>query len=444
MKHSIQSYSPAADGITQDTAIFQQAIDRIAAQGGGTLTVEPGRYLLGGLLLPSNFCLQLEAGAELIVSGDYEQFAQATTISMAELSHRAFLYAYQQRNITICGQGKIMGNADAYFSAEPDDQGYRLPAQHRPRIVVFEDCEHVRLCDFTIEHAPMWTVHLVSCRQIIVERLTIDNDLSMANTDALDLDSCQQVQISNCSLSAADDALCIKTTHKPPHLQRKVQQVVISNCLLRSKSCALKIGTETFADIEDISVSNCAIYDTNRAIGLISRDGGAFRRLQFSNITFQCVAAHPCHWGKADPIFISARYRDPAIEPGRIEAVQFSQIAGISEGAINLHSTPAGYIRDIHFHAVHLEQRQSDSPEQGMYDVRPPCNPERPTGMGLDNAYRVDPATGRAFGVDHYPGGMPALFARGVVNLTTSHMTIHRPDPLPSGWHHMTIVELEE
>lgn len=444
MRISIQSYSPAADGITLDTAVFQQAIDQIAARGGGTLIVEPGRYLLGGLLLPSNFCLQLEAGAELIVSGDYEQFTQANTISVAELSHRAFLYACQQRNITLCGQGRIIGNADAYFSAEPDDQGYRLPAQYRPRMVVFEDCEHIQLRDFTIERAPMWTVHLVSCRRIIVERLTIDNDLTMANTDALDLDSCQQVQISNCSLSAADDALCIKTTAKPVHLQRKAQQIVITNCLLRSKSCALKIGTETFADIEDISVSNCAIYDSNRGIGLISRDGGAFRRIQFSNITFQCLAAHPCHWGKADPVFISVRYRDPAIEPGRIETVQFSQLSGISEGAINLHSTPPGYIRDIHFHAVYLEQRQSPSPEQGMYDIRPPCNPERPTGMGLDNAYRVNPATGRAYGVEYYPQGMPGLFARGVDNLVVSHLTLHRPSPLPAGWHHDEMVQLKE
>ncbi|OOC14815.1 hypothetical protein BM451_04240 [Dickeya dadantii] len=444
MRLSIRSYTPAADGVTPDTALFQRAIDDLTAQGGGTLVVEPGRYLLGGLRLPSNFCLQLDAGAELIASACYDDFAQTTTVSVAELSDRAFLYARRQRNITLCGKGKITGNADAYFSAEPDEQGYRLPAQHRPRILVLEDCEQVNLQDLTIEQAPMWTVHLVSCRQVNVERLTVDNDMTMANTDALNLDSCQDVTVHHCHLSAADDALCIKTTAKPPAMQYKAQRMTVSHCRLRSRSCALKIGTETFADIEDLTVSHCAIYDSNRGIGLMSRDGGAFRRICFSDITFECVAAPPCHWGKADPVFVSVRYRDPTIEPGVIEDVRFVRLSGVSEGAINLHSTPAGYIRDIHFDGITLEQRPSHSPEQGLYDVRPPCNPDRPTGMGLDNAYLVNPDTGRAYGVETYPTGLPALFARGVSGLTLHHMTLRRPSPLPAGWSHDAVIELTE
>ncbi|WP_035343878.1 glycoside hydrolase family 28 protein [Dickeya sp. DW 0440] len=440
MQCAIHSYGPAADGITPDTTVFQQAIDDIAAQGGGTLVVQAGRYLLGGLMLPSHFCLQLDAGAELIASPRYNDFAQATTLSQAELSDRAFLYARGQRNITLCGKGKITGNADAYFCAKPDEQGYRLPAQHRPRIVVLEDCEQICLQDITIEQAPMWTVHLVSCRQVCVERLTVDNDMTMANTDGLNLDSCQDVRVSDCHLSAADDALCIKTTAKPAAIQYPVQRITISHCTLRSRSCALKIGTETFADVEDVQVSHCAIYDSNRAIGLISRDGGAFRRLRFSDITFECVAAPTCHWGKADPVFVSVRYRNPDILPGVIEDVQFIRLSGVSEGAVNLHSTPPGYIRRVDVDQLTLKQRQSDSPEQGVYDIRPPCNPQRPTGMGLDNAYLMNPVTGRAYGVEAYPGGLPALFAQGVRELTLRDIAIQRPAPLPAGWNPEAIV----
>ncbi|MGM3174720.1 glycoside hydrolase family 28 protein [Dickeya lacustris] len=441
MQCTIRSYGPTADGITPDTAIFQHAIDEIAAQGGGTLVVEAGRYLLGGLMLPSNFCLQLDAGAELIASANYHDFAQATTLSQAELSDRAFLYARGQRNITLCGTGKIIGNANAYFCAEPDAQGYRLPAQHRPRIIVLEGCEQLCLQDITLEHAPMWTVHLVSCRHVNIERLTVDNDMTMANTDGLNIDSCQDVRISHCHLSAADDALCIKTTAKPATIQYPVQRITISHCTLRSRSCALKIGTETFADIEDVQVSHCTVYDSNRAIGLLSRDGGVFRRLRFSDITFECVAAPPCHWGKADPVCISVRHRDPAITPGVIDDVQFIRLSGISEGAINLHSTPAGYVRHVHFDQLTLEQRDSGSPEQGVYDIRPPCNPQRPTGMGLDNAYLVNPETGRAYGVETYPDGLPALFAQGVSGLTLHNITIRRPQPLPAGWNPEAIIE---
>jgi len=333
----------------------------------------------------------------------------------------------------------IDGNGDAWFAAEKDEQGYRLPRAQRPRIVVFEDCEQVTLQDFTIIQAPMWTVHLVSCRHVHVDHLTINNSMSMPNTDALDIDSCEAVFVSNSYLSAADDAICIKTSQKPAHLRRAARQIMISNCLLRSYSCAFKIGTETFDDVEDVTVSGCNLFDSNRAIGLLSRDGGQFRRLLFSNITLACRHAPPCHWGKADALFVSVRARDPAIAPGSIEQLQFSNVSGVMEGAINLHAEQPGQIRDVMLANVQLRQVVAAGADQGHYDVRPPCNPESPTGMGLDNAHKLDSASGLAYGVAAYPNGLPGVFARGVENLQLHNVVITRPQPLPHGWHAETV-----
>ena len=61
--------------------------------------------------------------------------------------------------------------------------------------------------------------------------------------------------------------------------------------------------------------------------------------------------------------------------------------------------------------------------------------------MGLDNAYRVNPQTGRAWGVDIYPGGLPALYANGVRELTLNDLRIRRPQPLPQGWGECAIVQ---
>lgn len=76
----------------------------------------------------------------------------------------------------------------------------------------------------------------------------------------------------------------------------------------------------------------------------------------------------------------------------------------------------------------------TEADDQGCYDIRPPCNPANPTGMGLDNAYCVNLQTGRAWGVDVYPGGLPALYANGVKDLMLSELRIRRPTPLPQGW----------
>lgn len=443
MHLSLADFHPVADGETPDTAMLQRAMDQIAAAGGGRLTLPAGRYRSGCLNLPSDFELHLEAGAVLIASPRLADYQAVQALSCAEKSHNVLLYALGQRNITISGTGRIDGEGEAWFAAERDEQGYRLPRADRPRIIVFEDCEQVTLTAFTIVQAPMWTVHLVSCRHVHIDHLTIDNAMTMPNTDALDIDSCEAVFVSNSYLSAADDAICIKTTHKPAALRRPARQIMITNCLLRSYSCAFKIGTETWDDVEDVTVTGCTIFDSNRGIGILSRDGGAMRRLLFSNLTFACHHAPPCHWGKADPLHISVRRRDPAIMPGIVEQVQFSNVTGVAEGAINLHAAEPGWIRDVVI--SQLQMRQSVAPvAQGHYDVRPPCNPDSPTGMGLDNAYKLDPKTGEAFGVERYPGGLPGLFARGVENLQLHSLAIIRPEPLPPGWHPECVVQLPD
>lgn len=434
MNISLADFYPVANGETLDTYGFQRALDHLAARGGGTLSVPPGRYHLGTLVLGSNIHLHLEAGATLLASARIEDYQQHLTQSQAELSQHVLLYAAGQRNITLSGKGVIDGQGEAWFAREKDEQGYRLPRPQRPRIIVFEDCQQVTLQDFTIVQAPMWTVHLVSCCHVHIDHLTIDNSMSMPNTDALDIDSCEAVFVSNSYLSAADDAICIKTTQKPPHLRRPAHKIMITNCLLRSYSCAFKIGTETFDDIEDVTVSGCTIFDSNRAIGLLSRDGGAFRRVMFSNLTLACRHAPPCHWGKADALFVSVRARDPAVVPGNIEQLQFSNVTGVMEGAINLHAERHGQIRDVMLSNVQLRQIEAQGVEQGHYDVRPPCNPQSPTGMGLDNAYKLDSATGLAFGVAAYPNGLPGVYAQGVENLQLLNLSIARPQPLPPGW----------
>jgi len=133
------------------------------------------------------------------------------------------------------------------------------------------------------------------------------------------------------------------------------------------------------------------------------------------------------------------RARDPAIAPGSIEQLQFSNVSGVMEGAINLHAEQPGQIRDVMLANVQLRQVVAAGADQGHYDVRPPCNPESPTGMGLDNAYKLDSTSGLAYGVAAYPDGLPGVFARGVENLQLHNVVITRPQPLPHGWHAETV-----
>lgn len=62
------TWSIPADGKTLCTQQLQQAIDAIYKKGGGRLTLKPGVYLTGSLMLRSGVELHLEEGATLLGS----------------------------------------------------------------------------------------------------------------------------------------------------------------------------------------------------------------------------------------------------------------------------------------------------------------------------------------------------------------------------------------
>lgn len=424
------------------TRIIQQKLDDIAQSGGGELVIPAGKYLIGSLNLPSNLILRLEAGAELLASDNIEDYQHIKTCSMAELSYRALLYARGQHNITLCGPGHIEGQDRQWFAAKADEAGYRMPHRERPRMLVLEECEAVTLRDFTIRHSPMWTIHLVCCARVVVDNITIDNDLYLPNTDSLDIDSCQHVRISNCYLSAADDGVCLKTTQKTFGLHQAINNVVVTNSIIRSRGAAVKIGTETFADVENVLVNNITVFDSNRAVALVSRDGGKLRRMMFSNITYECRLCVPHHWGKAEPVGISVRYRDPAITPGNIEDITFNNISGSAHGAFSLYSEIQDAISGVRFSRITLQQLSTEHPDFGCFDIRPPCNPDSPTGMGLDNSYKINLKTMKPYGVDVYQDGIPAFYIVGTSDVTIKDLTLLRDNPQGKEWNQYNIVML--
>ena len=416
------------------TDVLQKCLDDIDSNGGGELVLPPGQYRTGALSLPSNLVLRLQPGAELIASEFIDDYRHITTQTSAELSQCALLYARNKSNITICGSGWINGQDECWFASKPDAVGYRMPKQERPRMLVMEECEQINLRDFTIYHSPMWTIHFACCRHLNIHNVTVDNDLYLPNTDSLDIDSCQFVKITNCTFSAADDGICLKTTRKNFGAEQKMHHIAVGNCLIRSRGAAVKIGSETFADVEDIVVSNITVFDSNRAITLVSRDGGNLRQMIFSNITYECRLCVAHHWGKAEPVALSLRYRDPTITPGIIEDIIFNNLTGSAHGAFHLYSEIQDAISNITFDTINFYQKSTEHVDYGCYDIRPPCNPAAPTGMGLDNSYSLNTKTGKPHGVERYQNGIPVFYSRGVNNLQIRHLTLRRDNPDDVVW----------
>src|SRR5215831_17940627 len=61
----VRHYGAKGNGVALDTSAIQRAIDAAAAGGGGTVYLEPGRYLSFSVQLRSRITLQLASGAVL-------------------------------------------------------------------------------------------------------------------------------------------------------------------------------------------------------------------------------------------------------------------------------------------------------------------------------------------------------------------------------------------
>ncbi|SDQ12626.1 glycosyl hydrolase family 28 protein [Pseudovibrio sp. Tun.PSC04-5.I4] len=426
-----------SNGAKDITRNVQQAIDEVHAAGGGQVVLPRGQWVSKALKLKSYVDLHLPNGCELSCSTNYDELVEGQVSVIAEDSDRAFITARDQQGISISGSGAILGHSSKWCSREGLFEGTLWPKMLRPRIVVFENCKDVSLTGISILEAPMWTIHLIACHQVKAEGLRILNDMRMPNTDGINFDSCTDASVLNCIIRAADDAICVKTCRKEDErLNGPAERIIVSNSNLSSRSCALKIGTETYQDVRDVLFTTCTITESNRAFGIFSRDGGNIERIRFSNCTVQCEQTPDGFWGSGEAITINTLPRIAGDVPGYVRDVSVDGITGRAQGAINIVGHETQQIENVSLSNIQLSLEQGKHSGAYYLDLRPSPhdvnvldNPDE----GRRNAW-VKNEAGEILGLEHYPNGLPAVWLDHAQNIRCTDVVVHRPDPLPRGW----------
>lgn len=411
---------------TDQTAEIQAAIDRVSATGGGRVELAAGEHLCGGLRLRDGVELHLAQGAVLRLTPDYADLAGNAVSVIAEGSDRGLIVGQGVRAIALTGPGEIAAPGRAYIAGDDPEVGTWVPAVLRPRVLVLEDCEDVAISGLRITDSPMWTMHLVNCRKVLVRGARVENDRRLPNTDGLVIDSCHDVRIEGVTITTADDGICLKTTRRAAGIGT-CERVSVRHCTISSQSCALKIGTESFGDLRDIVFEDCVVTDSNRALGIFSRDGGRISGVRFSRIKVECHETPDGFWGSGEALTITVVDRRPERPAGAVEDIVVEEISGVMEGAIALVSTAAP-ITDVLLRSIVLTQRQGALGTGRRYDLRPtPADlAPAPGASGRANAWTRG-ADDIVIGLVDYPGGgLPGLFLSGVAGVTMDDVVVTR------------------
>ncbi len=370
-----REYGATGDGKSLDSRAINATIDACHATGGGVAYVPPGVYRCGTLILKSNVTLYLEAGATILGSKDLADYTpQPGEQAEADMNSRHLLFARDAENAGLAGPGRIDGQGPQFWAPSgrvepPPEESWRDVATYawkplpRPSpLLEFVGCRHFHVEDVRIENAPGWTLCFIHCDNVNVRGISIKNPVYGPNADGMDVIGCRNVFVSDCSFDTADDALCLKSEGAFGSGPRISKNIVITNCVLTSCCNGLKFGTWSRGGFENVTFSNCVIYneDVNHRERVISGvalevvDGGWMEGIVISNVRMQRVRT---------PIFIRRGNRTPRPDgtPGTLRGVMIENIH--ATGAI-LTSSVTG-LPGFDVEDVTLSNLRIDSDEAG-------------------------------------------------------------------------------
>jgi hypothetical protein len=367
----VRDFGARGDGLTDDTAALQAAIDACHDAGGGTVLVPSGIYLSAAFELNSRVTLHLEAGATVLGSPRLEDYPVEGEDASGESEHAGLVTARDAERVAIVGRGTIDGNALAFHDQTtshiaPDlerkytrqKEGFlpegtffeHGPLAHGPRpgnLVRFFGCRDVLVHGVTIQNSPTWTSHYRDCENVTIEAVRINSDASdrmIPNDDGIDLARCRDVRILGCDIDTGDDCIALFGS----------QRVVVTGCTLSTRSVAIRVGYDT-ETIRDCVFSDIVIHGAHRGLGVFVRGEGSVENVIFSDIVMRTRLYTGHWWGKGEPIHVSAVFLHPgATELGRIRGITFARIRAEAEAGAVIWGSRESRIGDVSLDDVRL------------------------------------------------------------------------------------------
>lgn len=257
---NVREAGAVADGVAINTDRIQTLIDRLAAEGGGTVVVPAGVFVSGALFFKPGVHLHLERSAVLRATTDMAHFpSRPTRIEGLFVDYTpALINADHCDGFRLTGEGVLDGDGrkvwDEFWRlrrASPDPKNFPNRAFPRARLAFISNSRDVMIEGVTFKDSQFWNLHLYHCRDVIVRGASfrVPDDYRQApSTDGIDVDSSRDVLIERCEFSVTDDCIAMKGSRGPRAvdnpLSPPVERVRVRDCAFRRGHAAVTLGSE--------------------------------------------------------------------------------------------------------------------------------------------------------------------------------------------------------
>jgi len=349
---SVLDFGGVGDGVTLNTHAFAAAVTAahayyLASGAPGTVlapaaaasahAAAPAVYFSGQIVLLSGVTLSVSAGARLLASANVSDYPKSAW---------AFVWCRGARDVAITGGGVVDGNFGAWIDGYDPATVQLVPrswpgcsGECRPRLVQLIDTVGVTVSGVAFVGSPDWTFHLLNCSQVWVHNWTQFGDARWPNNDGIDIDSCSHVLLENSTIDTADDGVCIKGSAP----NGSSVNVTVRNVRVRSRSSAVKYGSNCPIPMSGHLFEDITVVDSNRALALQARDGGLLRDITFRRVAITGTRFWPWKWwGDGSPIYISTMLRAPGDPSCDVRNVTFEDITAVSQGGAVLSGLAPG------------------------------------------------------------------------------------------------------
>ena len=336
---SVRDFGAVGDGQHIDSPAINAALEKVAAEGGGTLVLPKGTYLCYSIHLQSGVTLRFEEGAVMkaapVTETDGYDEAEPNDSRYQDFGHshwhNSLLWGENLHDVTIEGCGRIDGSG-VLSRGEPRRRANGQKVANKA--LALRDCQRVTVKGVEFLECGHFAMLLTGVDDLLIDSVCIDT-----NRDGIDIDCCERVTVSRCRVNTLnDDAIVLKCSYALGWA-KPTEHVLIEDChvsgydvgTMLDGTCTtkilkapdgdgptgrIKLGTESNGGFRHITIRNCQ-FNHCRGLALETVDGAAMEDISVSNLRMDDICNSPIY------IRLGDRMRAP-------EGFHPSTVSGIS------------------------------------------------------------------------------------------------------------------